>query len=85
MDLTMPGGGGFVAANQIRNSGSRAKILIFTTHSSSQLEGLSRMAGFDGLVHKTDGARDLVRGVRAVLGGNKFFRAEVVKAAAALA
>jgi signal transduction histidine kinase len=85
MDLTMPGGGGFSAANQIRSSGSPAKILLFTTHSSSQLEGLSRMAGFDGIVHKTDGARDLVCGVRAVLGGNKFFRAEAAKASAARA
>jgi len=83
MDLTMPGGGGFSAANRIRKSGSRAKILFFSTHASSQLEKMSRMAGFDGYVHKANGARDLLLAVRAVLSGRKFFDAEVRKAAKA--
>ena len=81
MDLTMPGGGGFSAACRIRKSGSRAKILFFSTHASSQLERMSRMAGFDGYVQKADGARDLLLAVRAVLGGRKFFDAEVLKPA----
>ncbi len=81
MDLTMPGGGGFSAARRIRKSGSRAKILFFSTHASSQLEKMSRMAGFDGYVQKANGARDLLLAVRAVLGGGKFFGAEVRKPA----
>lgn len=79
MDLTMPGGGGFAAAREIRQAGMPAKIIFFTTHTSRELERLSRLSGFEGFVQKTDGARDLVRGVRAVLQGNKFFSTEVVK------
>jgi DNA-binding NarL/FixJ family response regulator len=43
------------------------------------LERMSRRAGFEGFVQKTNGARDLVRGVRAVLAGNKFYNSEVIQ------
>ena len=82
MDLTMPAGGGFAAANRIRQAGLPAKIIFFSTHSSRELEKLSRLAGFEGFVQKADGARDLVRGVRAVLEGKAFFGAQALKAAA---
>jgi signal transduction histidine kinase len=73
MDLTMPHTGGFAAAHRIRESGMRARILFFTNHTSPELELLSKRKGFEGLVQKADGARDLVRGVQAVLSGKKFF------------
>jgi signal transduction histidine kinase/DNA-binding NarL/FixJ family response regulator len=79
MDLTMPRTGGFSAANRIRRSGCGARILFFTTHASPEMEAMARAGGFEGYVQKSDGARDLVRGVRAVLAGQKFFAAEVVK------
>jgi PAS domain S-box-containing protein len=82
MDLHMPHVGGFSAANRIRRSGLRAKILFFTTNVTHGIEKIVRIGGFDGFVQKTDGARDLVRGVRAVLDGNKFFGAEILKASA---
>lgn len=78
MDLSMPGGGGFVAANKIRQARMHAKILFFTTHQSREMERLSRIAGFEGLVQKADAARDLVRGIRAILEGNYFYNAQVV-------
>jgi PAS domain S-box-containing protein len=78
MDLTMPSVGGFSAAHQIRNSGLHAKILLFTTHDSPEMEQMSRIAGFDGLVQKRDAARDLVRGVRAVLKGKRFYGSQEV-------
>ena len=82
MDLTMPAGGGFAAANRIRQAGLPAKIIFFSTHSSRELEKLSRLAGFEGFVQKANGAQDLVRGVRAVLEGKTFFGAHAMKAAA---
>ncbi|HEX5425050.1 MAG TPA: response regulator [Candidatus Acidoferrales bacterium] len=78
MDLSMPGGGGFSAANRIRQARMHARILFFTTHQSPEIERMARAAGFEGLVQKTDAARDLVRGVRAVLEGNRFYNAQVL-------
>lgn len=79
MDLSMPNLGGFSAAYRIRQSGSRTKILFFTTHTNREMERMSRMGGFEGLVQKADGARDLVRGVRAILDGDTFYGGTVVE------
>jgi len=78
MDLSMPCASGFSAATNLRDSGSRAKILFFTTHTLYELERTSRVCGYEGLVTKTNAARDLVRAVRAVLAGHKFYDSEVV-------
>ena len=82
MDLSMPNLGGFSAAYRIRQSGSRTKILFFTTHTNREMERMSRMGGFEGLVQKADGARDLVRGVRAILDGDTFYGGTVVESEA---
>lgn len=78
MDLSMPGGGGFTAANKIRQARMHAKILFFSTHQSHEIERMARIAGFEGLVQKTDAARDLVSGIRAILEGKRFYGARVM-------
>lgn len=50
LDLNMPGGGGFSAANRFRNAGLTPKILIYTTHTLRGLERMARAADRDGLV-----------------------------------
>jgi two-component system, NarL family, sensor kinase len=82
MDIGMSSAGGFSAATAIRHSGLPAKILFFTTHGHPEFERMSQVAGFEAFVHKTNAARDLVRGVRAVLSGKKFYSSEVLKATA---
>lgn len=81
MDISMPGASGLAAATNIRNSGANSKILFFTTHTYSEIERMSRLGGFAGFVTKTNAAHDLVRGVRAVLAGNRFFNSEIVRTA----
>jgi DNA-binding NarL/FixJ family response regulator len=78
MDLSMAGGGGFSAAERIRRSGLRAKILFFTTHQTREIERMARFRGFEGFVQKTEAARDLVRGVQAILQGNCFFGSQIL-------
>jgi signal transduction histidine kinase/CheY-like chemotaxis protein len=78
MDLSMSGGGGFKAATTIRESGMHAKILFFTAHHGREIDRLAHMAGFEGLVQKSDTARDLVRGIRALLDGKRFYGAQVI-------
>jgi len=73
LDLSMRGGGGLSAANQIRCAGLSGKILIYTSHSFAGLERMARLADCDGFVLKANGSKDLLRGVRAVLRGEEFF------------
>jgi two-component system, NarL family, sensor kinase len=76
MDLSMPKVGGLSAAQHIRQSGVRTRILVFTTHSYPGLERSIEAAGCQGYVHKANAAQDLVRGVRALLSGDKFYPSE---------
>ncbi len=78
MDLAMPRAGGLSAATSLRASGSSAKILFFSTHNYPQLERMSRSAGFEAFVSKANAAHDLLRGIRAVLSGEKFFHSEII-------
>jgi PAS domain S-box-containing protein len=79
LDLSMPRGGGFAAAHEIRRMAVSPKILIFTTHSYRALEENIRSARCDGYVLKGNASRDLIRGIRAVLNGDKFYNSEAAK------
>jgi two-component system, NarL family, sensor kinase len=86
MDLSMPNMGAFSAVRHIRDAGLTSKVLIYTTHSYPQLEQVARAAGCDGFVLKSNASQDLIRGVRTVLKGGKFFGVtESAKAASASA
>jgi len=73
LDLSMPRMGGLSAANHLREARPGIKILIFTTHGYPGLEKLIRSAGCRGFVQKQNAAKDLVRGMRAILSGEEFF------------
>jgi DNA-binding NarL/FixJ family response regulator len=83
LDLTMPNAGGFSAAYEIHKLDASPKILIFTNHSYNTLEENVRSAHCDGYVLKGDAGRDLIRGIRAVLGGEKFYSPDAAKAQSA--
>ena len=79
LDLTMPHAGGFAAAYELRKMNVPPKILIFTNHSYHTLEENVRSAQCDGYVLKSNAGRDLIRGIRAVLGGDKFYNPEAAR------
>jgi CheY-like chemotaxis protein len=79
LDLTMPHAGGFAAAYEIHQMDAPPKILIFTNHSYNILEENIRSAHCDGYVLKGNAGRDLIRGIRAVLSGDKFYSSESAK------
>jgi len=83
MDLSMPGSGGLSAANNIRHSGSPAKILVFTNQSLPGIERMVQAAGCSGLVSKAFAGRDLLKGIRALLAGEQFYPGEAAKPQAA--
>jgi two-component system, NarL family, sensor kinase len=84
MDLSMPNMNAFSAVRHIRAAGLTSKVLIYTTHSYPQLEQVAHAAGCDGFVVKSNASQDLIRGVRTVLKGGKFY-SESAKSASASA
>lgn len=84
MDLSLPQVGGLTAVRQIKERGNKTRILIFTTHDFQGLESMAESAGCDGVVLKRRANQDLIRALRAVLSGKRFFNGPETRAAAAV-
>jgi DNA-binding NarL/FixJ family response regulator len=82
LDLMMPKLGGFQASQEILKRKPATKVVVFTNHSLSQVEAMIRMMGCHGYVSKSLASADLIRAIRAVARGNKFFGSEEVQAKA---
>jgi DNA-binding NarL/FixJ family response regulator len=77
MDLSMPGVGGLTAGQHIRAAGIPTKLLVFSSRGYPGIERVL-LAGFEGLVQKMNAGEDLIAGMRAVLGGNRFYDSHIV-------
>ena len=80
MDLTMPRVGGFAATSEIRKRYPSTKVLVFTNHTDQNVRSLVANMGCHGYVAKDHAGTDLIRAIRAVLGGDNFYDSEIVKA-----
>lgn len=76
LDITMPRVSGLQAALKISKLNTGCRILMFTMHDSPRLAAEVRNAGAHGFVLKSQAARDLVRAIECLLGGDTFFGAE---------
>ena len=76
LDITMPRLSGLHAAMRIAKLNVGCRVLMFTMHDSPRLASEVQNAGAHGFVLKTQAARDLVRAIECLLGGNTFFGAE---------
>ena len=79
LDITMPKMSGLEAAPRIAKLGLGCRVLMFTMHDSDRLCSEVRQAEAQGLVLKSQAARDLIRAVDRLLDGGTFFspRADV--------
>jgi DNA-binding NarL/FixJ family response regulator len=73
LDITMPKMSGLEAAPRIARLGLGCRVLMFTMHDSDRLSSEVRQAEAQGLVLKSQAARDLVRAVDRLLDGGTFF------------
>jgi DNA-binding NarL/FixJ family response regulator len=73
LDVTMPKMSGLEAAPRIAKLGLGCRILMFTMHDSERLASEVRQAEAQGLVLKSQAARDLIRAVDRLLDGGTFF------------
>ncbi len=76
LDISMPDDG-LHAARQIREAVPSAEVLILTMHDSEQMVRRAFEAGARGYVLKSDLARDLVAGVKAVSEHRRFLTPNV--------
>jgi DNA-binding NarL/FixJ family response regulator len=75
IDITMPIMNGLEAAARIADLQLSCRVLIFTMHESERLSTEVRRARAQGLVLKSEAARDLIRAIEEVLSGGEFFGA----------
>jgi DNA-binding NarL/FixJ family response regulator len=73
LDITMPKMSGLEAAPRIARLGLGCRVLMFTMHDSDRLSREVRQAEAQGLVLKSQAARDLIRAVDRLLDGGTFF------------
>jgi DNA-binding NarL/FixJ family response regulator len=73
LDITMPKMSGLEAAPRIAKLGVGCRVLMFTMHDSERLSSEVRQAKAQGLVLKSQAARDLIRAVDRLLVGGTFF------------
>ena len=73
LDVTMPKMSGLEAAPRIAKLGLGCRVLMFTMHDSERLYSEVRQAEAQGLVLKSQAARDLIRAVDRLLSGGTFF------------
>jgi two-component system, NarL family, response regulator DegU len=73
LDITMPKMSGLEAAPRIAKLGLGCRVLMFTMHDSERLSSEVRQAEAQGLVLKSQAARDLIRAVDRLLSGGTFF------------
>jgi DNA-binding NarL/FixJ family response regulator len=75
LDITMPKMSGLEVAPRIAKLGLGCRILMFTMHDSERLSSEVRQAEAQGLVLKSQAARDLIRALDRLLAGGTFFSA----------
>jgi DNA-binding NarL/FixJ family response regulator len=71
-DVSMPGLSGIEAAHQLREKGSRAKVVFLTIHSEDEFVNACSAVGGLGYVIKAHMKTDLIPAIHAALSGNPF-------------
>ena len=79
IDVAMPGMNGLEATRQIVRNVASAKVLVLTSYGDEDYVAQLLEAGAIGYLVKQTAAADLLRAIREVRGGNKFFSPAIAK------
>jgi DNA-binding NarL/FixJ family response regulator len=77
LDISMPVLDGIETANQLKESGSKAKVIFLTVHEDSDFLQAALKTGASGYVIKRRMASDLHRAVKEALAGRIFISSSV--------
>ena len=78
LDISMPELDGIETANQLKENGSKAKVIFLTVHEDSDFLQAALKTGASGYVIKRRMASDLNRAVKEALAGRIFISSSVV-------
>ena len=77
MDVTMPKLNGIEATQLIRNNHPRVKIVLLTLHESPEILRSGFRAGANGYLLKADAEEELMKAMRAVMGGGSYISPKI--------
>jgi len=78
LDISMPKLNGIEVANQLKQRGSRAKVIFLTIHEDMDFAQAALKTGASGYVIKRRMASDLLRAVKEALAGRIFISSAVI-------
>ncbi len=78
LDISMPGGGGLNALDQILKSNPNNKVLMLSMYSDEQYINRSLKLGAAGYLTKSVAAEELGMAIRKIMNGEKYLCSEVV-------
>lgn len=79
MDISMPDMDGIEAARRIKAAGVGAGIILLTMHSGAGLLEIASETGIEGYLLKDDAIDDLLYAIKAVLRGDRFISATLMR------
>jgi two-component system, NarL family, invasion response regulator UvrY len=79
LDIDLPGRGGLELLKDLRRERPRLPVLILSVYPEEQLALRTLKAGAAGFLSKDSAVEDLVRAVRKILRGGKYFSERVVE------
>jgi DNA-binding NarL/FixJ family response regulator len=82
MDIDMPVMNGLEATQQLKKTKPEIKVIVLTMHDEPALIRRIMEIGADGYMLKNSDQEELVEAIRKVIGGQKYFSAEVTMALA---
>ena len=78
LDISMPKLNGIEVANQLKQRGSRAKVIFLTIHEDMDFAQAALKTGASGYVVKRRMASDLLRAVKEAMAGRIFISSSVI-------
>lgn len=79
LDVAMPNLNGIEAARQIREAGSRTRVIILSMHATPEYIFRALEAGAVGYLLKESAGREVVRAVREVAAGRRYFSRSIAE------
>ncbi len=77
LDLNMPGAGGLDLLKRLLIEDPRARVLIFSMHTTALYVARALQSGAKGYVSKSASAEELVEAIRQVMGGGRYVEREL--------
>ena len=77
VDITLPDKSGLELIKELRQSGSKAKLLVLSMHDEALYAERVLRAGGDGYIMKQEDPEEIIRAIRDVLGGRIYVSEDV--------